>query len=131
MSPVLELRVALTGADYDRLVEFYAVGLGVEPSELWEQDGGHALLLELGRGTLEIFDEKHAEAVDQIEVGERVSGQIRFALQVPDVDAALERVLKHGATLVHEAIVTPWNHRNVRVQAPDGLQVTLFQVLEG
>lgn len=130
MNPVLELRVALTTSEYERIVDFYSKGLGVEPSALWAEDGGRAMLLEFGRGTLELFDERHAEAVDQIEVGQRVSGQIRFALQVPDVDAALERLLQHGAKLVHEPVVTPWNDRNARVESPDGLQVTLFQTLE-
>ena len=128
-APVLELRVALTTADYDRLVRFYSIGLGIAPAQLWTDGADRALLLELGRATLEIFDEPHAAAVDQIEAGGRVSGPIRFALQVPDLDAALERLLAVGATLVHPPIVTPWRHRNVRVQDPDGLQVTLFQVL--
>ncbi len=30
-SPVLQLRVALTTADYDRLLNFYCQGLGLEP----------------------------------------------------------------------------------------------------
>jgi len=34
-TPVLELRVALTTGAYERLVEFYCVGLGLEPSQLW------------------------------------------------------------------------------------------------
>ena len=63
-------------------------------------------------------------------VGQRVSGRIRFALEVPDLDAALERLLARGAKLVHPPIVTPWCHRNVRLEDPDGLQVTLFQVLD-
>jgi methylmalonyl-CoA/ethylmalonyl-CoA epimerase len=130
MPPVLEFRVALTVAEYERLVEFYCQGLGIEPAELWETEDARARLLELGRGTLEIFDENHAALVDDIEAGQRLSGQIRFAFQVPDVDAALERLLQHGATLVHEPVVTPWNDRNARVQAPDGLQITIFQVLE-
>ena len=62
--------------------------------------------------------------------GQRLSGPIRFALQVPDLLPALERVLAHGATLVHPPIVTPWGHHNVRVQDPVGLQISLFQVLE-
>jgi uncharacterized glyoxalase superfamily protein PhnB len=101
--------------------------LGIEPAQLWTNQGGRALILELGRGTLEIFDENHAAAVDQIEVGQRVSGPIRFALQVPDVDAAVARLVDHGAVLVHAPIVTPWGHRNARLQSPDGLQVTLFE----
>jgi methylmalonyl-CoA/ethylmalonyl-CoA epimerase len=129
MPPVLEFRVALTVDEYDRLVEFYCKGLGIEPTELWETEDARARLLELGRGTLEIFDQNHAALVDDIEAGQRLSGQIRFAFEVPDVDAAVERLLKHGATLVHEPIVTPWNHRNARLQAPDGMQITIYQVL--
>src|SRR3712207_6245609 len=106
--PVLELRVAVTTADYDRLVRFYREGLGLDPAALWANDGGQAVLFLMGRGTLEVFDELHAEAVDRIEVEQRVSGQVRFALQVPDLDAALDRLLAWGATLVHAPVVTPW-----------------------
>jgi catechol 2,3-dioxygenase-like lactoylglutathione lyase family enzyme len=127
---VMELRVALTTGDYDRLVRFYCDGLGLEPHAIWTNDGGHGLIINMGRGTLEVFDEAQATAVDRLEVGERVSGQIRFALEVPDLQAALDRLLSHGAILVHPPVVTPWGHRNARVQDPDGLQVTLFQVLD-
>lgn len=129
-APVLELRVALTTSDYDRLVAFYCVGLGIEPSQLWTGEQDRAAILDMGRATLELFDEPHAAAVDQIEVGQRVSGPIRFALQVPDLPAALERLLAHGATIVHAPIVTPWGHQNARVQDPDGMQITLYQVLD-
>jgi methylmalonyl-CoA/ethylmalonyl-CoA epimerase len=129
--PILELRVALTTSDYERLVEFYCAGLGLEPADLWTNEQGQALILEMGRGTLEIFDEGHAAAVDQIEAGRRVSGAIRFALQVPDLQAAIDRLLAKGAIMVHPPIITPWSHHNVRFQDPDGLQITLFQVLEG
>jgi lactoylglutathione lyase len=124
--PVLELRVALTTSDYEALVRFYTEGLGLEPAALWA-DAGKAMLLELGRATIEIFDEDHAEEVDRIEVGQWVSGPVRFAIQVPDVDAALKRVLAYGGTLVHEPVMTPWGDYTARVQSPDGLQVTLFQ----
>jgi catechol 2,3-dioxygenase-like lactoylglutathione lyase family enzyme len=128
--PILELRVALTTGEYERLVRFYQVGLGLEQAQLWTDEHGQAMLLELGRATLEIFDEPHAQTVDHLEAGRRVSGPIRFALQVPDLQAALDRVLAHGAILVHPPVVTPWGHYNVRVQDPDGLQVTLFQILD-
>jgi hypothetical protein len=65
--------------------------------------------------------------VDRIEVGERVSGQIRFAFEVPEVHAALERALRYGATLVHEPVLTPWKDLNARVRSPEGLQITLYQ----
>ena len=89
-NPVLELRVAITTKDYENLVKFYSEGLGIEPAALWNNDGGRALILEMGNATLELFDEKQAEVIDQIEAEKRVSGPIRFALQVPDLEAAME-----------------------------------------
>jgi methylmalonyl-CoA/ethylmalonyl-CoA epimerase len=124
---ILELRVAITTEDYARLVKFYCDGLGIEPAAIWNNDGGQAMMLEMGKATLEIFDEAQAQAIDDIEAGKRISGQIRFALQVPDLQAAMERLLANGATLVHEPVVTPWGDRNVRLQDPDGMQITLFQ----
>jgi catechol 2,3-dioxygenase-like lactoylglutathione lyase family enzyme len=126
-SPVLELRVALTTSDYERSVKFYCDGLGLEPAALWNNGGGRALILNMGNATLELFDEAQAETIDQIEARQRVSGQIRFALQVPDLKVAMERLLAHGATLVHPPITTPWGDYNVRLQDPDGMQITLFQ----
>ena len=128
--PILELRVALTSREYERSVKFYCEGLGIEPAAIWNNDGGQALMLNMGNATLEVFDERQAEVIDQLEAGKRVSGQIRFALQVPDLQAAMERLLAHGATLVHPPVTTPWGDHNVRLQDPDGMQITLFQVLE-
>jgi uncharacterized glyoxalase superfamily protein PhnB len=126
-SPVFELRVALTSSDYERLVRFYCDGLGLESAAVWNNDGGRALMLEMGNATLELFDERQAEVIDQLEAGKRVSGQVRFALQVPDLEAAMKRLLDHGATLIHPPVQTPWGDYNVRLQDPDGMQVTLFQ----
>jgi predicted enzyme related to lactoylglutathione lyase len=126
-NPILELRVALTTMDYERSVKFYSEGLVIEPAQFWNNGQGRALILDMGHATLEIFDEAQAQTIDQIEAGQRVSGQIRFALQVPDVNAAMERLLAHGAICVHPPVVTPWGDINVRMQDPDGMQITLFQ----
>jgi len=125
--PVLELRLALTTDDFERLVKFYCAGLGIEPAQIWNNDQGRALMLEMGRATLEIFDETQAQTIDQLEAGRRVSGQVRLALQVPDLLSAMDRLLAHGATLVHPPVITPWGDYNVRLQDPDGMQITLFQ----
>ena len=125
--PVLELRVALTAGDFERSVKFYCDGLGLEPADIWNNGQGQALILDMGKATLEIFDETQAQTIDQIETEQRVSGQIRFALQVPDLKMAMERLLAHGAILVHPTVKTPWGDFNVRLQDPDGMQITLFQ----
>jgi len=127
ITPVFELRVALTSQDYERIVKFYCEGLGLEPAAIWQNGDGHALILDMGKGTLELFDEAQAETIDQLEAGKRITGQIRFALQVPDLDSAVTRLLAHGAILVHPPVMTPWGDYNVRLQDPDGMQVTLFE----
>jgi len=125
---IFELRVALTVSSFERSIKFYCDGLGLEPAQIWNNGGGQALILDMGKATLEIFDEAQRQTIDEIETGQQgVSGQVRFALQVPDLKAAMQRLIAHGATLVHAPIITPWGDHNVRLQDPDGMQITLFQ----
>lgn len=125
--PVLQLRVVLTSKDYERIVNFYCQGLGIEPVAIWNNDGGKGMMLDMGAATLELFDETQAAVLDQLEAGQRLSGQIRFALQVPDLTSAMDRLLAQGATLVHTPVMTPWGDYNVRLRDPEGMQLTLFQ----
>jgi predicted enzyme related to lactoylglutathione lyase len=126
---VMEFRVALTVDDFQKVIAFYRDGLGLDAGEIWT-DHGNGQIFSAGRATLEIFDPTHATAVDELEVGERVSGQIRFAFEVLDVHAAVERALNYGATLIHAPVLTPWNDLNARLKSPEGLQITLFQVMK-
>ena len=123
---VQEFRVVLTTADFDRAVAFYRDGLGLDPGDLWTE-GGNGQVLWAGKAAIEIFDLDYARSVDEIEVGERVSGQIRFVFQVVDVHAAVKRALQYGAKLVHEPCITPWNDLNARLVSPEGLQITLYE----
>ena len=45
-SNIFELRVAVTTQDYERLVKFYCLGLGIEPAAAWNNDGGKALIID-------------------------------------------------------------------------------------
>lgn len=123
---VFELRVAITTEDFDRLVAFYRDGLGLDPGDMWT-DNGQGQIFHAGRAVVEVLDKEHSTHVDHIEAGERVSGQIRFAFHVPDIQRALGNALQYGATLVHEPVLTPWGDLNVRITSPDGIQITLFQ----
>ena len=126
MSNVAELRVALTVADFDRAVRFYRDALGLEQIADWSSATGRVVVLEAGRATLELFDEAQAESVDAIEAGRRVSGAVRFALQVRDSGDMAERLVAAGAERVAEPVTAPWGDVNARVKAPDGMQLTLF-----
>ena len=126
MSHVTELRVALTVEDFDRAVAFYRDALGLEQIADWSSATGRVVVLEAGRATLELFDSAQAESVDAIEAGRRVSGTVRFALQVEDSGDMAERLVAAGAARVAPPVTTPWGDRNARVRAPDGMQLTLF-----
>ena len=125
---ISEFRVALTVDEFEQAVAFYRDGLGLVADQLWTNNGRGQMFL-AGRASLEIFDPAYAAGVDQLEVGQRVSGRIRFAFQVDDVHAAVRRALEYGATLVREPTPTPWNDLNARVQSPEGQQITLYQTL--
>ena len=128
--PVHEIRVALTVDDYDEAVAFYRDALGLPQLEVWESPQGRVVLLDAGRATLELLEPGHAAEVDEIEVGRRVAGPVRLALEVDDSPETAERLFQAGAAHVGGPVETPWRHRNVRVQAPDGMQLTLFTVLD-
>jgi len=126
MATVRELRVALTVADFDEALAFYRDALGLEQAADWSSDEGRVVLLEAGRATLELLDEAQAEVVDEIEAGRRVSGTVRLALDVADSEATAQQLVAAGAEQVAPPVTTPWGDRNARVQAPDGMQLTLF-----
>jgi catechol 2,3-dioxygenase-like lactoylglutathione lyase family enzyme len=130
VSEVTEFRVALTVPDFDRAVAFYRDALGLDQVADWSSAEGRVVLLDAGRATLEVFDEAQAATVDRIEVGRRVSGTVRFAFDVPDSEGTARRLVEAGAEEMAPAVTTPWGDRNVRVQAPDGTQLTLFTTLE-
>jgi lactoylglutathione lyase len=128
--PVKELRLALTVEDYDRALAFYRDTLGLPVLEAWSEPAGRVTLLDAGRATLELLDPEHADAVDSLEVGRRVAGAVRIALEVDDSAALADELEAAGAERLAGPVVTPWQHRNVRLVAPDGMQLTLFTVLE-
>jgi lactoylglutathione lyase len=123
---VTELRIALTVENFDEALAFYRDTLGLEQLEIWEAPGSRAVLLSAGRATLELFDEGQAAMVDEIEVGRRVAGTVRFALEVEDSAATAEALEGAGATRLGGPVETPWRDLNVRLEAPDGMQLTLF-----
>jgi catechol 2,3-dioxygenase-like lactoylglutathione lyase family enzyme len=129
-SPVRELRLALTVERYGEAVAFYRDVLGLPVIEAWEGPEGSGAVLDAGRATLELLSMPQAELVDEVEVGSRVAGPVRIALEVADSVQTARRLVAGGAAALAEPVVTPWRHRNVRLRAPDGMQLTLFTVLD-
>jgi lactoylglutathione lyase len=129
--PVRELRLVVTATDYDEALRFYRDVLGLPLIAEFESPGGHVVLLDGGHATLELMDEVNAAYVDEVEVGRRVAGHIRVAFQVDDVAAAAADAEAGGARAIAPPTRTPWESLNARLEAPDGLQLTLFEEPDG
>jgi lactoylglutathione lyase len=124
----MELRLVLTVDDVDAALRLYRDALGLPEHAAWEaeDEGGRIAILDAGRATLELVNEAQAAAIDRIEVGERVAGPVRVAFRVDDSEAVAQRLAAAGGRIVGGPVTTPWNDRNVRVDTPGGLQLTLF-----
>jgi hypothetical protein len=76
--------------------------------------------------TLELFDPRHGEVIDGIEVGRPLGERVRVAVRIDDVDEASRTVAAAGAEALGEVVETPWGDRNRRFRT-QGLQLTLFE----
>ncbi len=130
MSGVRELRLAVTADDWEAAVRFYRDVLGLPQLADFSSDEGRVVLLDAGRATLELIDPRQADYIDRVEVGQRVAGHIRVALEVDDSEATTQALVDAGARLVKEPTETPWRSLNARLEAPADLQLTLFEELD-
>ncbi len=130
MGGVLEMRLVVTAPDYEAALVFYRDVLGMPELGAFSSPGGRVTILDAGRATLELADPPHAAYVDEVEVGRRVAGHVRIALQVRDAEAVTTRAIEAGASLVAPPVETPWRSLNARLEGPAGLQLTLFEELD-
>jgi len=68
--------------------------------------------------------------IDRVEADGQPSARLRIAFEVDDTASMTGRLVDAGATLTASPRVTPWQSVNSRLEAPAGLQVTLFQELD-
>jgi lactoylglutathione lyase len=110
-------------------VRFYRDVLGLPVIQEWDQPTGSGAILDAGRATLELLSVDQSDLVDRVEVGAVVSGPVRLALEVEDSEETASRLAAAGAQKIGGPVITPWSHKNVRLRAPDGMQLTLFTVV--
>ena len=88
------------------------------------------MILDAGRATLELSNPAQVAMIDAVEVGRRVAPRLRVAFEVDDAAAATDALVDAGAELVAPPTRTPWESLNSRLEAPAGLQLTLFEEME-
>ena len=128
---VKQLRLVVEAVDFEAAVAFYRDALGLSEEFFVESDGGaQVVALQAGRATLEIVNPAQRKLIDQLEVGSDVSRTIRVAFEVSDAAGTTEHLVDSGAKLIAAPTETPWRSLNSRMEAPAGLQITLFQELD-
>ena len=130
-SRVRQLRLVVHATDFGDAVAFYRDVLGLPEQDAFEGEGdAKVVILDAGRATLEIANSAQKKMIDEVEVGRQVSGHIRVAFEVDDVVLRTQELADAGANILAGATRTPWSSLNSRLEAPAGLQLTLFQEFE-
>jgi catechol 2,3-dioxygenase-like lactoylglutathione lyase family enzyme len=125
---VRQLRLVVTVEDYDEAVRFYRDVLGLPEREAVQPPVGRVMILDAGRATLELAEPVSAEYIDEVEVGRRVGGQIRVAFEVDSAETIARALGSPAVEVLGEPRPTPFKSTNARVNAPAGLQLTLFRL---
>jgi predicted enzyme related to lactoylglutathione lyase len=127
---VLQMRLVVEADDYEDAVRFYRDVIGAAEELQLHGDGGERVtILDVGRATLEISSPEQVEMIDRVEVGRRVSPRLRVAFEVADAQDVTKHLVGAGAELLAPPTRTPWGSLNSRLQAPAGLQITVFEEL--
>lgn len=131
---VAQLRLVIETEDLDAALAFYRDVLGLPEYESFEADGGaRVAILGVPTATLELANSAQVRFIDKVEVGDDVAHPypltVRVAFEVPDAQEAADRLVAGGATPVAPPTRTPWNSLNARMEAPGGMQVTVFEEL--
>jgi predicted enzyme related to lactoylglutathione lyase len=128
---VRQLRLVVEAEDFEAAVTFYRDALGLTEEFLVESEGdAKVIALQAGRATLEIVNPQQRRLIDQLEVGHEVSRSIRVAFEVDDTPRETGNLIAAGARQLAGPTETPWRSLNSRLEAPAGLQITLFQELD-
>ena len=118
------IRPVIVTADLDRLLAFYTGLLGATENFRFPEDGPLFYLgLALGDSELGLASN------DSVEPGS--PGRVLLSVEVPDVDALLERVDALGGHVQGPSNDMPWGQRVAHIADPDGNVVNLTQTLAG
>jgi predicted enzyme related to lactoylglutathione lyase len=128
---VRQLRLVVEAEDFERAVRFYRDVLGLPEEEAFGGPGdARVVILDAGRATLEIANPAQKRMIDEVEVGRQVAPRLRVAFEVDDAEDVTRQLTDAGADVLMPPIETPWRSLNARLEAPAGLQITVFQELD-
>jgi catechol 2,3-dioxygenase-like lactoylglutathione lyase family enzyme len=112
-------------SDYERSVQFYKDWLGLELIRDWNRATDKGTLLSAAGGAV-------VELVNPPD-GQRYDGpppaNARLLFEVNSADAEFDRLSQYPITVVEPPTDRTWGHRSFRLRDPDGVLVTLYQLV--
>jgi predicted enzyme related to lactoylglutathione lyase len=128
LGKVVQMRLVVEADDLGEAEAFYRDVLGLDEALVVESDGdARVVVLEAGRATLELVNPAQRRLIDDLEVGREVSRHVRVAFEVRDASSMTDVLVEAGAELLSPPTPTPWGSLNARLEAPAGLQITVFE----
>jgi catechol 2,3-dioxygenase-like lactoylglutathione lyase family enzyme len=124
---VVGFRIMRYTRQFDAMLRFYRDLLEMRCIQNWKNPGVTGAVLtpggSLGKALIEILDSKDRP------YRKGKLPNIDLSLEVRDADAWEDRLRRQGVQIVEEIEDKPWGHRSFGIEDPDGLRVTLYQVI--
>lgn len=119
--------------DFEGAVAFYGDTLGLGIVDQWDDDG-RGIIFQAPGAQVELFG-TGSDGSDSTPRPHRPAspdGSLAAGLawQIDDADAEHDRLVGLGVPVVAEPENQPWGMRNFTVTGPDGVLITLFQMLD-
>jgi lactoylglutathione lyase len=122
-SPGGQFRLMFTAKNYDKSVEFYREGLGLQLDHDWDEGpGDKGSVFKAGGGMVEVFAPAPEAAYEP-------PRGVSMLIQIDDADEWLQLAEARGLSVVEGPTTQPYGQRTLRLSDPDGVMVTLAAFL--
>ena len=130
--PSLQLRLVVEAEDFERALAFYRDALGLPEQAAFEAEGDARVVILERRPRDAGAGQPRPEGDDRPGRGRPPRRRRRSASpsRWPTPRARPTTLVDAGAELIAPPVETPWRSLNSRLDAPAGLQITLFEELE-
>lgn len=122
---ILQVSIVRHTKNYEAMVRFYRDNLDMDITLSWDESDN--------RGTLLAFGGKAGNTVvEVIELGnEAVPGvqpvNVALSIEVDDVDAWHDELIKRKIAIARKLEDAPWGHRSFGIDDPDGFRIWYYQ----
>lgn len=118
------LNVHYESPDFDTSFVFFRDVLGLPVVESFEDNDKRGVVFGIGDGgQLEFFGRRNTQDVSLVDC------HLRLKFMVDDVQAEYQRLQRSGVKVLEPLEDKPWGERTFTLEAPDGVRITLSQVL--